>query len=73
MDGDELDRQLDHINERFFERLSGATRFSLSACYRIIDPSTASQIELAAQCAHWGEDHWAEGARARAGYGGLNA
>lgn len=68
---DELDRQLEHIHQRFEEALSGRRRFSLAACYRIIDPSTAKQIELAAQCAHWDEDIWAERARERAGYGGL--
>lgn len=68
---DDLDRELDRINERFFERLSGQTRFSIVACHKIIDPGTAKQIELAAQCAYWGEDIWAERARERAGYGGL--
>lgn len=73
MDDENLDNTLDRINERFAEALSGRRRFSLGACYRIIDPGTAKQIELAAQRAHEGEEEWAEKCRERAGYGGLDA
>jgi len=70
---DDTDEMLENAFDKWHRRLTNAGVIKPSktivACEEIVGgASVARQISIAAQCAHFGEDRWAERARERAGY-----